>query len=79
MSRDMTHSLLMWELIFCLIHYVQTPENTSPTTYLYHTHAHYIPYTCTLYTIHIHTIYHTHTHYVLLLSMVVPPSWVGYS
>ena len=47
----MTHSLLMWELIFCLIHYVQMPENTSPTTYPYHTHAHYVPYTCTLCTL----------------------------
>ena len=38
-----------------------------------------IPYTCTLYTIHMYTIYPTHVHYVLLLSMVVPPPWVGYS
>ena len=54
------YSLLMWELIFCLIHYVQTPENTIHLPQLthtihmhtmYHTHVHYIPYTCTLCTL----------------------------
>ena len=31
--RDVTqHYPFVWELIFCLIHFVQTPENTHLTT-----------------------------------------------
>ena len=33
MRRDATHYVFLWELIFCLIHYTQLPENTSPTSY----------------------------------------------
>ena len=32
-QHHITLTLIMWELIFCLIHYVQSPENTPPTTY----------------------------------------------
>ena len=28
MRHDATHYVFLWELIFCLIHYIQLPENT---------------------------------------------------
>jgi len=36
------HPCVLWELIFCLINYIQSSENTPPTPHMQHTYQ-----TCT--------------------------------